>query len=81
MNTTSDQATMAPIEFVALQVTVLQAAVRAIHAAHPEQKNVEEAFQQLIAQMQAQPAFLGSKANAELLRQFAEGLFQPPVML
>ena len=81
MNTKSTQDTPDPIEFVALQVTVLQAAVRALHAAHPEKKKVEAAFQQLIAQMQAQPAFLGSSINAALLRRFADGLFQPPIDL
>ena len=81
MNTEATPPRPDPIEFVALQVVVLQVAVRALHATHPEPAKVEAVFRQLIAQMQAQPAFLGSAGNADLLRRFVDGLFQPPKQL
>jgi len=72
MNTTP---AVAPTEFLALQVSVLQAAVRALHATHPEPAKVEAVFQQLIGQMQANPAFLSSPTSAALLRRFSSDLF------
>ena len=81
MNTDSTPPQLDPAEYVGLQVAVLHAAVRALHASHPEPEKVEAVFQQLIGQMQANPAFLGSTKNADLLRQFANGLFLPPKQL
>ena len=78
MNTTPE---VEPVEFLALQVTVLHAAVRALHATHADPTLVEALFQQLIGQMQAHPAFLGSAPSAALLRTFVDGLFQPPKRL
>ena len=78
MNTTPE---IDPAEFLALQLAVLQLAVRALHANHPEPAKVEQVFEQLIGQMQANPAFLSSQSSAALLRRFSSGLFQPPVQL
>ena len=78
MNTTPE---VDPADFLAIQVSVLHAAVRALHATHLEPAKVEAAFQQLIGQMQANPAFLLSPPSAALLRRFSIGRFQPPVQL
>ena len=81
MNIEESPSQYSATEFVALQVVVLQAAVRALHATHPEPAKVENIFRQLIGQMQAQPAFLSSKSNADLLKRFVDELFQAPKQL
>lgn len=59
----------------------LSAAVRAIIATHPDPKNLRQVFDQFLFQMQAHPAFLSNKDTALALKDFAETLFQPSVVL
>jgi hypothetical protein len=68
-------------EFVAIQVTALSAAVRALIATHPEPDRVRAVFDQLLGQMQANPAYLGHPEKQNLLKSLAELLFRPPIEL
>jgi len=71
-----------PIEFLALQETVLCCAFRALLANHPEPQKVRATFDQLLGQIQASPAVAGSsQGQSEAVRSFAATLFQPPVTL
>jgi hypothetical protein len=81
MNTDTTALPPHPTEYLAIQVAVLHSAIRALHAAHADPQKIEALFQQLIGQMQVHPAFLESKESSELLRRFADGLFQPIVRL
>jgi hypothetical protein len=81
MNNTPTSSEVAPEEFLALQLMVLHATVRALQANHPKPHAVKASFQQLVAQMQASSALLSSPKSATLLRSFAEDLFQPPAPL
>ena len=69
--------TNSPEDFLAIQVIVLQAAVKALCATHPNPKEVESIFRNLIAQIQAQPALFGEPSRSHLIRRFANDLFQP----
>ena len=67
---------------LAVQVSVLTAAVRAILGTHPDREQVRSVFDQLISQMQAHPGFLLAQAGtSDALRSCVEVLFRPPVEL
>jgi hypothetical protein len=70
-----------PTELLALHLYALTAAVRAILAIHSDPPRVRAVFDQLIAQMQAHPAYMASPAKTIVLRDFVATLFQPPVNL
>jgi alpha-ketoglutarate-dependent taurine dioxygenase len=71
-----------PSEFLALQVTVLSFAFRALLTNHADPAKVRSTFDQLLGQLQASPAIAGQgQQHADAIRSFAANLFQPPVLL
>lgn len=71
---------LSPVESIAYKAAVLECAVRALIATHPEPDKLRQAFQSLIAQVQAHRAGV-PPAHLDFIRQSAELLFAPPVEL
>jgi hypothetical protein len=68
--------------FLAAQVSALALALRAVIATHPEPERIRAVFDQLAAQVQAHPGFLGAQiGQANALRSMAEMLFRPPIAI
>lgn len=65
------------MDSLALQVTVLRLAVRALLAHHPEPDSVRTTLDQLLAQLQAVPALLENPPLAAHLRRFARDSLAP----
>ena len=79
MSTNKVTGAVDPVEFVALQVITLQAAIRALHACHPQPAKVETLYQQLIGQTQATAALLSTPESAAAFRRFAQDLLAQPI--
>ena len=62
---------MSPVELQqqqAVRLTVLELAVKALFATHSQPQAARRAFEQLVAQVQASPAIMGSEELAERFR-------------
>ncbi len=66
---------------VATHLYGVTVAVRALISTHPEPEKLRTAFDQLIGQMLSHPGFLENPDQGIVLRDMAETLFQPPVVL
>ena len=79
--TTSEATELYVSEVLAAQLYCLSAVVRALVHAHPDPARVKAEFDLLLGQMLAHPGFLADPARGAVLRDFAQALFQPPVVL
>lgn len=68
-----------PTLTLALQMTVLHCAVRALIQTSPNQAQLRAHFDQLLGQAQAYPGFISSEDQSLVLRDLVETTFRPPV--